>query len=138
MTALLDAAIFMYAAGAEHPLKEPCHSVLKRVLSRELDATTSAEVVQEILHRYVAIQKHRVGVGIAREALELVRPVLPLTDAAVRRMPDLVERYPLLSARDLIHVATCLEEGLDAIITPDRGFDAVKEIKRLDPVAAAA
>jgi predicted nucleic acid-binding protein len=48
-------------------------------------------------------------------------------------MPRLVERYPELSARDLIHVATCLEEGITAIVSPDRGFDTVSEIRRVDP-----
>ena len=138
MTAFLDAAIFMYAGGRDHPLQAPCRVILKRVADRQLDATTSAEVVQEVLHRFVALRRQVEGVRIAREALELFKPVLPLTDPIVRRVPDLVRQYPALSARDLVHVATCLEEGIDTIISPDRGFDEVAEIKRLDPVEAAA
>jgi predicted nucleic acid-binding protein len=137
-TALLDAAIFMYAGGRDHPLRAPCRTVLERAAARQLDVTTSAEVVQEILHRYVAIRRHQDGVRIAREALQLFQPVLPMTDRIVRRVPDLVERYPALSARDLVHVATCLEEGIDTIISPDTGFDSVAEIARIDPRQAAA
>ncbi|MHB8399678.1 MAG: hypothetical protein ACYDCI_12230 [Candidatus Limnocylindrales bacterium] len=48
-------------------------------------------------------------------------------------MPDLVERYTTLAARDLVHVATCLEEGIGEIVSPDRGFDAVSEIRRIAP-----
>jgi predicted nucleic acid-binding protein len=48
-------------------------------------------------------------------------------------MPDLVARYPRLTARDLVHVATCLEEGIAEIVTPDRSFDVVAEIRRIDP-----
>jgi uncharacterized protein len=137
MTALLDAAIFMYAAGAEHRLKKPCQAVLARVAAGQLDATTSAEIVQEILHRYVAIRRHEIGVGIARGALALIRPVLPLSDGAVRRALDLVEKYPQLSARDVIHVATCLDAGITTIVSPDTGFDQVSEVRRIDPIAAA-
>lgn len=128
----------MYAGGGEHPLRAPCRTLLRRAQEGSLDATTSAEVVQEILHRYVAVRRSAIGVAMAREALAIFRPVLPLSDGAIRRVPSLVERYPQLSARDLVHVATCLEGGLDTIISPDRGFDAVNEIKRLDPFEAAA
>lgn len=138
MTALLDAAIFMYAGGGEHPLRRPCQTILQRAKDGTLQATTSAEVVQEILHRYVALKRPDDGIRIAREALLQFQPVLPITDALIRRVPSLVGRYPMLSARDLVHVATCIEEGIDTIVSPDRGFDAVTEIQRLDPLDAAA
>ncbi len=38
----------------------------------------------------------------------------------------------------MVHVATCIEEGIGTIISPDRAFDAVAEIERLDPFEAAA
>ncbi len=75
---------------------------------------------------------------MAREALAVFQPVLPLTDAIIRRVPDLIERYPGLAARDLVHVATCLEEGIRTIITPDADFDRIVELKRLDPREVAA
>lgn len=47
------------------------------------------------------------------------------------RMPQLVERYPGLAARDLVHVATCLEAGIGTIVSSDRGLDTVASIRRL-------
>ena len=138
MTAFLDAAVFMYAGGGDHPLRAPCQALLQRAKDGSLAATTSAEVVQEIVHRFVALRRVPIGLAIARDALAVFRPVLPFTDAVVRRIPDLVERYPGLSARDLVHVATCIEEGIATIISPDRAFDEVTEIRRLDPVTAVA
>lgn len=137
MTVFLDTAVFMYAAGAPHPLKRPCTAVMARVAAKQLDATTSAEVVQEVLHRYMAIGRGQGGVSLAREILSAFRPVLPITDSVARRLPDLAERYPKLAARDLLHVATCLEEGVETIISPDRGFDMISELKRLDPAGFA-
>ena len=52
-------------------------------------------------------------------------------------MPELVAAYPTLAARDLIHVATCLQEGISDIVSPDRGFDMVPGIRRIDPATAA-
>jgi predicted nucleic acid-binding protein len=137
VTLFLDTAVFMYAGGREHPLRAPCQAILERVAAGSLDATTSTEVVQEILHRFVAIGRPEVGAAMAHDVLDAFGPVLPVTHGVMRRMPDLLGRYAALSARDLIHVATCLEEGIEAIVSPDRGFDQVREIRRVDPATLA-
>ena len=68
--------------------------------------------------------------------MDLFAPVLPITHAVMRRMPELVEAHPGLAARDLVHVATCLQEGIRDIVSPDRGFDTVPGIRRVDPATA--
>ena len=139
MTAVfLDTAVLMYAAGTEHPLRAPSQQIVRRIAAGDLDAVISAEVVQEILHRFVAIDRPELGARIARDALDLFDPVLPITHAVMHRMPALIERYPRLSARDLVHLATCLEAGIGSIVSPDRGFDAVTEIRRIDIADGAA
>lgn len=139
MTAVfIDTAVLMYAAGTGHELKAPSQEVVRRVAAGDLEATISAEVVQEILHRFVAIRRPELGAQLARDALDLFDPVLPITHAVMSRMPALIERYPALSARDVVHVATCIEVGIRRIVSPDLGFDGVKELDRIDiPVAAA-
>jgi predicted nucleic acid-binding protein len=135
VTVFLDTAVFMYAGGTDHPLRAPCQRILRAVADGALEATTSAEVVQEILHRFVAIRRTDLGVAMARHVLDAFEPVLPLSHAIMRRVPDLVERYPSLSARDVVHVATCVEEGIGVIVSPDAGLDRVAEVHRLDPTA---
>jgi predicted nucleic acid-binding protein len=51
---LVDANVFMYAAGAEHPHKAPSRIFLEKVAGGEIEAALDAEVLQEILHRYRA------------------------------------------------------------------------------------
>ena len=123
----------MYAGGRPHPLQEPSRRILEDVEAGRIDAATSVEVIQEILHRFTAIAQRGLGTEMARSALDLFAPVLPVTHAVMRRMPGLFGRYPKLAARDLVHVATCLEEGIDAILSPDRAFDEVREIARIPP-----
>src|SRR5207342_834839 len=100
----------MYAAGGQHPLRAPCQRVLERVEAGELDAVISVEVVQEIVHRYLAIRRPDLAVTGATAAMDLFAPVLPLTHAVMRRIPALARGYPMLAARDLVHVATCQHE----------------------------
>lgn len=134
----IDTNVLMYAAGGEHPLKRPCRIVVDAIGARSLEATTSVEVVQEILHRYLAIGRAAGGLALAEDTMDLFAPVLPITHALMRRVPDLARRYPDLSARDNIHVATCIHEGIAEIISTDRGFDAVSEVRRIPPEEYAA
>lgn len=137
MTVFIDTAVVMYAGGAAHPLRGPCQRILARVADGELEGVTSVEVIQEILHRFSAIRRPDVGVSMARDALDLFAPVLPVTHAVMRRMPELMEAHPTLAARDLVHVATCLQEGIRDIVSPDLGFEDVPGIRRIDPATAA-
>ncbi len=138
MTAFIDTAVIMYAAGAQHPLREPSRRVMSRIGRGELDGVISVEVIQEILHRSWSMRQMAVGEAQAREALDFFAPVLPITHALMRRVPDLARKYPTLAARDLVHVATCIHEGISEIISPDRGFDQVTELRRIDPTAFAS
>jgi uncharacterized protein len=137
-TPFIDTAVLMYAAGAEHPLREPCRRVMLAIGSGALAAVTSVEVVQELLHRYIAIRRVDVGRQLASDAMDTFAPVLPISHALMRRVPDLAVRYPALAARDLVHVATCVHEGITEIVSPDQAFDEVAELRRLDPVDLAA
>ena len=133
MTIFVDTAVLMYAAGGEHPMRAPSAHFLDLVARGEVDAVTSAEVVQEVVHRFKALRRPSVGAEIARHTLDLFAPVLPITHALMRRLPDLIEQYPQLAARDVLHVATCIHEGIEEIVSPDRGFDQVTGLRRVDP-----
>lgn len=128
MTVFVDTAVIMYAGGRDHPLRAPCQLLLRRIADQRLDAVTSVEVIQEILHRFTALRLPDIGAAMARDALDLFAPVLPVTHAVMRRMPDLVAHYPALAARDLVHAATCLHEGISEIVTPDEGFERLSEL----------
>lgn len=138
MTAFIDTAIIMYAAGGEHPLRGPSRRILSRIGDGDLDGVISVEVIQEILHRFVSIRRPEMGQAQASEAMDFFAPVLPITHALMRRVPELAGRYPDLDARDLVHVATCLHEGITDIVSPDRAFDQVVEVRRIDPAEFAA
>lgn len=129
----VDANVLMYAAGGQHPLRAPCRQIIDRIGDRAIQAATSVEVVQEIVHRYLAIGRSAGGIALAEQTMDLFAPVLPITHALMRRVPDLAARYPALAARDLVHLATCIHEGITEILSTDRGFDGVPEIRRIAP-----
>ena len=117
-------------------MREPCRLIIDAAGDGDIDAIVSAEVIQEILHRFSASGRRDVGSAMAATTLDLFAPILPITDDIMRRMPGLYLEYPDLTARDLVHVATCFSVGIDLIVSPDRGFDQVADLQRLDPMDA--
>jgi len=138
VTIFIDAAIVMYAAGADHPYRSACRAILEDVGAGRLDAETSVEVVQEIGHRFVSIGQPERAHDLTVATLDLFAPVLPITHAVMRRVPALMARYPRLDSRDLVHVATCVHEGITQIVSADRAYDDVAEVTRIDPLAFAS
>ena len=57
MTVFIDTAVVMYAAGADHELKEPSSGSSPELRMAALDAVVSVEVVQEIIHRFMALRR---------------------------------------------------------------------------------
>jgi predicted nucleic acid-binding protein len=82
---LIDANLFMYAAGAEHQHEALRVALLERIALGEIEAAVDAEVLlQEILHRYQAIRRWQGG----REVYALARRIVPLVVAVTDRIVD--------------------------------------------------
>ena len=54
---LVDSNIPMYLVGAPHPHKADAQRLLEKLITDRQRLVTDAEVLQEILHRYVAIDR---------------------------------------------------------------------------------
>jgi predicted nucleic acid-binding protein len=125
----VDSNIPMYLVGAEHPNKAAVRALLERAITDGEVLVTDAEVLQEILHRYVAIDR-RDAIGPASDALlGVVDEVFPVERGDVERARSLVLTTQL-SARDAVHVAIMRRRGVERIMTFDRGFDGLEGITR--------
>ncbi len=129
----LDTNVFLYAAGAPHPLKEPCANVLRRAAAGSLEATTNAEVIQEILYVIDRRRRRPQACQLARNIAALFPGLLPLTGADMLRSCELLDRYSHLSVRDAIHAATMINNQIERIISVDPDFDQISEIRRIEP-----
>ena len=127
----VDSNIPMYLVGADHPNKVAARRLLERAIADNEPLATDAEVFQEILHRYAAINRLE-AIGPAFDALlgvvDVVHPV-ELTD--VTRARRLVEAAPRLGARDSLHLAVMQRREIDRIISFDTGFDDILGIDRI-------
>jgi hypothetical protein len=128
---LVDSNIPMYLVGSPHPHKTDAQRLLERLLSDRERLVTDAEVLQEILHRYVAINR-RDAIQPAFDALlGVVDQVLEVTRATAERAKQIVLGHKRLSARDAIHLATMEQHGISRILSFDFGFDDFPGVTRL-------
>jgi len=131
---LIDTNVLMYSFGKDDPYRRASTQVLEAVANEELDANIDTEALQEILYFYSRRGERDWGLRVFDALLRVFAAPLPIAreDAVVAR--TLMGGYSRLHARDAIHAAVVLNHGLEAIISADRAFDEISEIKRLDPL----
>lgn len=121
----------MYLVGSPHPHKTDAQQLLEKLIANRERLVTDAEALQEILHRYVAIDR-RDAIQPAFDALlGVVDEVLSVDRVAVERAKQIVLGYRQLSARDAVHLAVMEQNGIRQILSFDAGFDAFTGIARL-------
>src|SRR5437588_6131202 len=109
----------MYLIGSPHPHKTDAQRLLEKLIADRERLVTDAEVLQEILHRYVAIDR-RDAIQPAYDAvLEVVDEVFAITVADTERAKEIVLGKRHLSARDAIHAAVMERQGVRRIMTFD-------------------
>lgn len=128
---LIDSNVPMYLVGAAHPHKAQAERWLERLVTDEERLVTDVEILQEILHRYAAIERKDAVQPAFDALLGVVDEVLPVDLGDIERAKEILLRAARLSARDSLHVAVMQRHGIDRILSFDSGFDAVQGISRL-------
>ena len=127
----IDSNIPMYLVGAPHPHKADAQRLVERVIAAEERLVTDAEVLQEILHRYVSIDRRDAIQPAFDAVLGIVDEVFPVDSEAVERAKSIVLGHRDLSARDALHLAVMSHHGVTRIMTFDAGFDGFPAISRV-------
>lgn len=121
----VDTNVLMYAVGRAHPLREPARDFFREQLDSREPLVTSAEVLQELMHAYVPVNR----IDTLDAALALVHgrigTIWSVEPEDVELARDLLDRHAHLGARDLLHLAACTRRGVRKIKTFDRALAAV-------------
>jgi predicted nucleic acid-binding protein len=131
VTILIDSNIPMYLVGADHPHKADARRLLEGAIGAGERLVTDAEVLQEILHRYVAIDRRDAIQAAFDAVLGVVDEVFAVTVEDVERAKAIVMGKPRLSARDALHVALMERERIEHVMSFDQGFDGLPGVTRL-------
>ena len=122
----IDANVPIYAAGREHPYREPCIRVLAAVNDNPEAFVTDAEVFQEIMHHYLRTERRDAGQVVVESFAAMMQGrVSPVTIDDVLAAGHLAKEHRGLSSRDLLHLAVMHRLGVTRVITADADFDRV-------------
>jgi len=95
---------------------------------------TDAEALQEILHRYTAINRRKAMDPAIQVTLDVVDEVFPLEKADVLRASEIAQSRRAPSARDALHIAIMERGGIRSILSFDADFDKWPGLQRLHRV----
>ena len=128
---LVDSNIPMYLVGGSHPHKVDAQRWVEKLLSDRQRLVTDAEVLQEILHRYIAVNRRDAIQPAFDSLLGVVDEILSIDHTILERAKRIIFGHGRLSARDAVHLAVMEQHGIDRILTFDAGFDGFPGITRL-------
>lgn len=120
----------MYLVGTPHPHKADAQRWIEKLVTERERLVTDAEVLQEILHRYVAIDRLDAIQPAFDSLLGIVDQVFAVDLPVVQRAKQIVQAYRQLSARDAVHLSVMEKNGIDRILSFDSGFDGFPGITR--------
>jgi predicted nucleic acid-binding protein len=124
----------MYLVGAPHRHKTEAQILLERAIAAGEKLVTDAEALQEILHRYVAINRREAIEPALEVVLRLADEVFPVEKDDVLRASGILRNQTSLSARDAVHIAVMERRRIGTIMSFDADFDAWPGITRLHAV----
>jgi len=132
----IDSNIFLYPivydAEAVEKARESRNLLLKisEGLIRACTATITWDEIVWVVRRIFGLKP---SIEQGRKFLEFPNlELLSVKKSTILRAQELIERYRI-KPRDAIHVAVALENNITTIISYDKDFDKVKEVKRLEP-----
>jgi predicted nucleic acid-binding protein len=128
---LVDSNVPMYLVGAPHPHKADAQRLLEGCIARGERLVTDAEVLQEILHRYAAIDRRDAIQPAFDAVLGVVDGVFSVEAADVERAKTILLERKRLSARDALHLAVMERRRISRILSFDAGFDGLPGITRI-------
>jgi predicted nucleic acid-binding protein len=134
LTFFVDTNVMIYTRSVSSYC-DPCSQVVTAIAAGEADGRTSTAVLEEVWHLELSERAKRLE-GLATNAYATFRPVLDVTDEIFARALALPNTS--LGANDRVHVATCLANDIDTIVSADRAFDTVEQLRRIDPLDTPA
>jgi predicted nucleic acid-binding protein len=122
----------MYVAGVEHPNREAAHKFLEKVHRGEVEGCCSTEVLREILGRYTTIRRHDYANKVYDIFVRICPVIFSVTLADTDRARELLLLSSRITAREAMHAAVMLNQGVEWIASFDKQFDRIPGVRRVE------
>ncbi len=128
---LLDTTVLVYAVGSEHPLRAPAQWLLRAHGSRDIEATTTVEVLQEFLRVRSRRRPRSDAASLVRDFVDAF-DVIRTSPADLVAGADLYSRQGGLGAFDAVLAAVAMGIRANALISADRAFATIDDLPWID------
>lgn len=125
---VLDTTVLVYAVGGDHELKEPARRIIDGIGNGALSATTTAQVIQELVHVRARRRGRKDAAALGRAYADLLSPLLTTSDDTLREGLELYERHEELGSFDAVLAAGVLAGNHEAFVSADRTFEGVRRL----------
>lgn len=132
---VLDTTVLIYAAGTEHPLKEPCMRALDAVATGAIRATTIAGVLQEFASVWARRRPRRDASARALDYLAMLVPLQQVDEQDLEAGLRLYEEHNDLGSLDAVLAAVALNRDADGLVSADRAFARVRGLSYVNPAS---
>jgi predicted nucleic acid-binding protein len=132
-----DANIFIRALTGDDPKKaEACSDLLRRVDLGEVEITTCEAIITEVVY----VLSSRATYGLSH--LDIRARLAPVLRMRGLRLPgkhlylealDLFATLPALDYEDALCVAHIRQAGINEILSYDKDFERVDDVRRVEP-----
>jgi uncharacterized protein len=133
---VLDTTVLVYAKGSDHPLRDPCRELIGAIAEQRLEATTTAEAIQEFVHVRARRRERADAAALGRDYSALLSPLLPVTIEALEQGLAIYEQSEGVGAFDAVLVAAARAAGAVALVSADSGFAEIEAVPHVVPDAA--
>lgn len=130
---VLDTTVLLYAKGADHPLRDPARRLIAAVTDGDIEATTTAEVIQEFVHVRARRRGRTEAVTLGYDYAELLSPLVTVTAEQLHRGLEIFTRCERLGAFDAVLAAAALYIEADALVSADTAFGTVPALTHVNP-----
>ncbi len=126
----IDSNIFIFAAINQDEQGERCRNIIKLIEEEKISCAASYLIIDEIIW----VLKKKIGkkdaITIIKAILSLPIKWLSIDESSIIRMVDILENTNI-DPRDALHIACMLNNGLSTILSEDKDFDRIKNVKRI-------
>lgn len=129
---LLDSAVVATALGDDSSARGACRRIVAAVASDAIRGYASVEMIQELVHHRLRRTGDRDAASSDGRDMAAMLTLLNFDREVLDLSLELIERTTI-RGRDAVHAATALAYGIETIVSPDRAFDGIPGITRIDP-----
>lgn len=134
---VLDTTILVYAVGDEHELREQSRRLVEAIGDGRVQATTTVEAIQELVHVRARRRDRRDAVQLGLAYSDLLAPLILPGKEDLETGLGLFERHGELGSFGSVLAAAAIARDAEALVSADASFGAVPKLKYVEPGSAA-